>query len=107
MREPKFQWGPIARGIYLGLISCTLPIMAINYLWAPFYLLFLLFLGLGLRPMIEHFGLYDGFHALFSFLEHKRDRAWLERRRQQIEQQERQKKLKKSRYRDPNLPKNW
>lgn len=59
MRERKLEFGPISRGIYLALIS----VAAVVSIYFPevffYYVLALVFLGLGLRPLLERTGLYD------------------------------------------------
>ncbi|WP_221450533.1 hypothetical protein [Pseudoteredinibacter isoporae] len=71
------------------------------------YLPLLMFLGLGLRPLLEATGLYHLFQAILL----KRDDAAWEKinktHRQKVNQKERSNSLKQRRVKDPRLPKNW
>lgn len=107
MHEHKYEYGPISRGIYMALIWVSL---AIGMGWPkmlPYYLGFLLFLGLGLRPLLEKTGLADLFMHLVASTDeklHKGSQAKLSRK---IDRKVRDEKYRKSRYRDPRLPKDW
>ena len=107
MREPKFQWGPLPRGIYIGMLWLTILVGWHFSTLLIHYILFLIFLGVGLRPLLEITKLYD----LFSFLSEKLDenkwRKINEQRRREVQRLERNKKYKSMRYKDPKLPKDW
>ena len=103
----KFRYGPLAKGIYLGMLSAAL-VVAIYYPdWFPHYLGLLLFLGLGLRPILEATGLHDFFPWLFDRFDSRLNEKKLERRRREIDRRERDKRRRYSHYRDPDLPDRW
>lgn len=107
MKEAQFYWGTFARACYIAawwfclFFVWTTP----KILWL--YIPFLIFLGLGLRPLLESTGLYHLFQAILL----KRDDANWEKinnsHRQKLNQQERSKRLKQQRVKDSRLPKNW
>ncbi len=74
MHEPKFHYGPIAKGVYGGLwpLSILVAIIAIEML--GYYLIFLLFLGIGLRPVLEKTGMYDLYIHIREKLSDRRNR---------------------------------
>ncbi len=102
-----FEYGPVARGIFIALVSLTpvLPFVHPGYL-AP-YLLLLLFLGLGLRPLLQWTGLYTLFGYTRADLQQGMDRKFVERRQTHVDLHARVKRFRHSRYRDPRLPRNW
>ena len=53
MKEPLFSYGPLARGTYGALIAVTGLVAVYALEWTGYYVGFLLFLGLGLRPVLE------------------------------------------------------
>lgn len=64
MREPKFEWGPLPRGIYIGMLWFTLVIGLRFTNLLVYYIPLLVFLGIGLRPFLEVTGLYDFFSSM-------------------------------------------
>ena len=58
-------------------------------------------------PLINITG---GYRLLVGWLRHREDKKWSkinDEAARRVDQQERSKKLKHSRYRDPKLPENW
>lgn len=107
MDKSDFQWGMLARSLYIAMLWFTLAIALINYKFLLYYGLLLLFLGLGLKPLLIHSGLYQLYNSLLIKAD---DRAWKkanQQRRQQIARQERDKVYRSRRVKDPKLPDNW
>ena len=107
MREREFEYGPLAKGTYVGLVAVFAPVALAFPQWAPRYLLFLLFLGLGLRFLLERTGLYRLWASFKVGLTEKWDRKFLARHRSEIDRKQRAEKYHRSRVKDPGLPKNW
>lgn len=107
MREPKFEWGPVARGIYIGMLWFTVVIGWHFPNFLAYYIPLLIFLGLALRPLLEITGLYDVFVALSEKIDEGRWKKINEERRKEVERIERNRKYKSTRLKDPKLPKNW
>ncbi|GAA6151215.1 hypothetical protein [Pseudoteredinibacter isoporae] len=107
MKEAQFYWGPFARACYIAAWWFCLFFVwvAPNVLWT--YIPVLIFLGVGLRPLLEATGLYTACQAILL----KRDDAyWAKansRHRKKVEQEERSKRLKQQRLKDERLPKDW
>ena len=107
MRERQFEFGPLSRGTFIALI-CMVPL--VPYVRADLflhYVVFLVLLGFGTRPLLERTGLYRTWATIEGNLLEKWDRKHLERRRREIDRKVRDDKLRQSRYRDPKLPRNW
>lgn len=107
LSPPQFTWGPLARGAFIALLW-FIPFVAWHYPdQLTRYFLFLIFLGFGLRPLLEMTGLYAAFTGLANHLGDARWRKVEARRRAQVLRQERDKRYRYSRLKDPRLPKNW
>jgi hypothetical protein len=107
MREREFEFGPISKGVYIALFS-ILPVVPAIYPDAFFYyVLFLLCIGLGTRIFLERTGLYRLWCSFEGGLRDKWDKKFLEKRGIEIDRKLRDEKYRKSRYRDPKLPKKW
>jgi hypothetical protein len=102
-----FEFGPIARGIYIALISVAalVPLVSPNYF--IHYVIFLAFLGFGLRPFLVKTGFFSLWNNICIRVREKWDRKYLAKRASDIDRQVELEKYRKSRYRDPRLPKNW
>ncbi len=107
MREPKFEWGPLPRGIYIGMLWFTIVIGWHFTNLLIYYIPLLIFLGIGLRPLLEITKLYDLFASLSEKIDEKRWKKVNEQRRSEVQRLERNKKYKNMRYKDPKLPKDW
>ena len=107
LMEPEFEFGPISRGIYIALICITavIPLFAPEYFLR--YVIFLAFLGFGLRTFLVKTGLYNLWNNVGGILLGKWDRKYLEKRASDIDRGLELEKYRKSRYRDPRLPKKW
>ena len=71
------------------------------------HLLLVLFLGLGLRPLLEKTGLYDLYAQVTVSIAERWDRKFVEHRRRHIERNKRRKIYRRFGKGDPRLPKNW
>ncbi len=71
------------------------------------HLLLVLFLGLGLRPLLEKTGLYDLYAQVTVSIAERWDRKFVEERRREIERDKRRKIYRRFGNDDPRLPKNW
>ena len=107
MREPKFQWGPVARGIYIGMLWFTVVIGWHFPNFLAYYIPLLIFLGLALRPLLEMTGLYDLYVTLSERIDESRWKKITEQRREEVRRMEKNKKYKSMRVKHPNLPKDW
>ncbi|MFT5577773.1 MAG: hypothetical protein ACI9WS_000524 [Paraglaciecola psychrophila] len=109
MKEHQFEYSVVLRGIYNGLLGSSFFVMLYFTEYTGYYLLVLLTIGLGLRPLLEKTGLYhylsDSAQRLDLYLHRKK----LDSHRANIDRKVRDDKYRKSRSRDkdPRLPKNW
>ena len=107
MNKRNFYWGPFAVGLYQAMLWSTLIIgwTARDYLFV--YVMLLLFLGLGLKPLLLYTGIYQLFNNLFDNLDDKKWERISQERRREFELEKQRKKYKYRRQRDSKLPKNW
>jgi hypothetical protein len=103
----QFEYGPVLKGTFLGISS----IAVVVGLYFPdlfyYYILVLLFLGLGLRPLLEKTGLYENYCGMLFMLQEKLDKKWVAKRRAELDRKARDERLRHSRVKDPRLPRNW
>jgi hypothetical protein len=92
--------------LWLGFIA---PFFVIWYpvKWVFSYYLVLVFLGLGLRPLLEKTGLLDSLHRIRQALFAGKRKKLAARRAAEIAQKERQKALRYSHQRSDELPPRW
>lgn len=105
--RPEFEYGLIAKGVFVALVA-ILPVFPL--LWPqhlPAYIVFLLFLLFGLRPLLVKTGLYRLWNDAGAEVEHQWDKNYLEKRAADIDRKVKSESFHKSRYRDPRLPKRW
>lgn len=108
-----FQYGPAARGIYMALLWSTVLFGAVAadapwaLAWLPWHVALLLFLGLGLKPLLLRTGLYRWWMSLMAAAQEKRHAAHHAEAARKVERKIRDDKLRKTRVRDPRLPKRW
>ena len=107
VKEPEFRFGPLSKGAFIAMMCITPVVPLLNRDWFLPYLLILVFLGFALRPVLVRTGLYELWNRCESGFYERWDRKFLHKRRMDIERKARDEKLRKSRYRDPRLPKNW
>lgn len=103
----EFEFGPVARGTYIALISLTALIPFIAPQYFLHYIVFLAFLGFGLRPFLVKTGLFNLWNTIGAAAQSKWDRNYLEKRARDIDRKVELEKYRKSRVRDSRLPKNW
>jgi hypothetical protein len=107
MRYSKFTWGPMAQGLYTAMLWFTLFIAWKYPAHLTAYVLLLIFLGFGLRPLLEVTGLYDAFSLVGEKLEQARWATFEKKRRAEVQRRERDKRYRHRRIRDERLPRNW
>lgn len=107
MREREFEFGPLSRGTYIALISLLPLVPFVKEGLVLHYIAFLVALGFGTRPLLERTGLYRTWTTIEGNLMERWDNKYLARRRREIDRKVRDDSCRKSRYRDPKLPKNW
>jgi hypothetical protein len=105
--EPEFKFGPLSKGIYMALISVTALIPLISPEYFLHYVLFLAFLGFGLRPFLIKTGLYSLWNSAGVAIQKNWRRKQIDKRALDLDREVELEKYRKSRYRDPRLPKNW
>lgn len=105
--EREFEFGPLSRGIYIALISITALIPFIGPEYFFHYLVFLAFLGLGLRIFLVKTGLYNLWNNVGAAIRRMWERKYLDKRAAETDREAELEKYRKSRVRDPRLPKNW
>jgi hypothetical protein len=103
----RFEYGPLARGTFIALV-CLLPLtMVLSAYWLVWHLLLVLFLGVGLRPLLEWSGLYTVYASLAAGWQERWGRGFTERRRREIERKQRRARYKRFGPEDPRLPRKW
>jgi len=109
VEEHQYEYGPVAKGLYTGMQALTLLVALFATEYIGYFLLILLFFGLGLRPLLEKTGLYHYFTHGSQRLDLHLHRKQLDQHRANIDRKVRDDKYRKSRSRDkdPRLPKNW
>ncbi|MFT5690996.1 MAG: hypothetical protein ACI92E_000321 [Oceanicoccus sp.] len=107
MSERQFEYGPIVKGIYLAFIPLTMLVVMLATQWTAYYILVLLFLGFGLRPLLEKTGIYQNYFALTDIVHDKIYHKKYEKKRQEVDRKNHNEKYRKARTRDPSLPKHW
>lgn len=107
IRHKQFEYSPLLQGVYRGLMWTILPIALLGREVLIGYVLILLFLGLGLRPLLELTGLYRLLSHSLVIIQEKTDKKFLEKRAQEIDRKMRDDKYRKRRLKHPDLPKDW
>lgn len=107
MNEVEFEYGPVSKGIYIALIALT-PLIPVAFpRFSVSYIVFIVFLGFGLRPLLHFSGAYAMWNSCRVYALEKWDRKFLQRHRAKIDRKVRDDAYRKSRVRDPRLPKRW
>lgn len=103
----RFEYGPLARGSFIALV-CLLPLtMVLSADWLAWHVLLILFLGIGLRPLLEWSGLYTVYARLAVAWQERWHRDFTAQRRREIERKQRRARYKRFGPEDPRLPKKW
>jgi len=103
MVEDQFEYGPVARGIFYGLVSLTILVGLLGTGPLLFYILFLQFLAMGLKPFLIKTGLYQ----IYMKVADRRWRKITAQRCMEVENEKRKAKYKYRRRNDDSLPRNW
>lgn len=106
VKESEFEYGPVAKGIFIALVWGIFLVLAFYPEWLAAHMAFLVFVAVGLRPFLVYPGIYSAYSGLSFLISEKLSRKWVEKGRKEIEAAE-EKKLKYQREKDPKLPKNW
>ena len=103
----QFEYGPLAIGTYRGLLWITVvtPLLGPGIFMG--WVLFLLLLGIGLRPLLEKTGLYRYFQHVQVIAGEKVDTKFLAKRRNKISKKLRDDRYRHRRRKHPDLPKDW
>ena len=107
IRHKQFEYSPLVHGVYRGLWCAALPMPMLGMEVAVSYFLFLSFLGLGVRPILERTGLYRLISHVLVVIEEKADARFLQQRAQEIDRKMRDDRYRKRRLKHPDLPKHW
>lgn len=106
IRHKQFEFGPVATGIYSGLLWTTLvvPLYSIDFFF--WYVAVLLFLGLGLRPLLELTGLYRWLVHARVLAGNRISRKFDEEHAQKIDRKMRDDRYRNRRQKHSDLTKN-
>lgn len=66
MNGVDFKYGPVSIGIYKAMLWLTILIAFVGFNYLIYYVPLLLFLGLGLRPLLLKTGLYSVYQNFLS-----------------------------------------
>ena len=107
MPEKQFEYSTLASGSYRGMmwLVCVMPLLGFDVFLA--YCALLLFLGLGLRPLLEKTGLYRRVSHYLLVAQEKSSAKFMEKRAAAIDRKQRDDKHRRRRVKHPDLPKNW
>ncbi len=105
--ESEFEWGPIARGLYLGMIATAVFADVVFGDYAMHYILFVVYCGIGLRQTLIVTGLYTFWTSLMGRVGDKSWESHTAKRRREVEVQAEVRRIKKSREARDKLPSNW
>lgn len=103
----EFEYGPLAKGLYIALFCVSPPLVLLYPQYMVGYLVFLVILAFALRPFLVWSGLYGLWNRTRGGAVYKWDEKHLAERRAKIDSAQEVEKYRRSRYRDPRLPKNW
>ncbi len=107
MSMDNFEYSPLAKGIFTALCWLTFLVLALLTKWLHYYLALLAFLGFGLKPLLIKTGIYRAYSGAMFSVSERWNRKEVAKRREQLRQEERSRRYKHSRVKDPRLPKNW
>ncbi len=107
IRHKQFEYGPLALGVYRALIAVTLLIPLYYPEYLGWHLLLLLFLGLGLRPLLELTGIYKWLIHMQVVTASKLNKDFDEEHAKKMDRKMRDDRYRNRRQKHPDLPKNW
>ena len=95
--DEDIQYGPLARGIYIGLLWLTVLLAFTAPFLVPLHVGLLLFLGLGLEPFLKRTGLLRVWRSLMADLQKKRHADHHAEAARHVERKRRDEKHRKTR----------
>lgn len=107
VRHKQFEYSPLVQGVYRGLACAAVPLPLLGIEVFLAYMAVLLFLGLGLRPLLERTGLYRALGHFLVVFEGKTSKRFLEKRAAEIDRKARDDRHRRRRLKHPDLPKHW
>ncbi len=107
MQEKQFEYSTLASGSYRGMLWLfpLMPLIGIDVFLV--YCGLMLFLGIGLRPLLEKTGLYRQVSHYLLVAQQKSSAKFMEKRAAKIDRKRRDDKHRRRRVKHPGLPKNW
>lgn len=107
MNPSDFEYGPIARGSYIAMIS-VVPVVSLYFppLFLPYVGLVLL-IGLFLKSIIRRSGIDSLLWRIFVSLDDKIHAKLMRKKIQDVEMNRRNEKYRRRHRKDSSLPKNW
>ena len=107
MQEKQFEYSTLAKGSYRGMMW-LFPLMLVLGLDVFLaYCALMLFLGIGLRPLLEKTGLYRQVTHYLLVVQEKTSARFMAKHVAEIERNQRDDKHRRRRLKHPDLPKNW
>ena len=107
MPEKTIVSGPISTGIFITLLWLTVLVGLLFPVMLIVYIPFVVFLKIGLRPLLQTTGLTRLYETIAVTVVEKHDRKYLKKKRSEIDRKLRDKKYRGVRRKNPRLPKNW
>ena len=98
--DRQFEFGPLSLGIYRALLWIALLVPLYFPAYTVHYFFLLVFLGLGLRPLLEITGLWVCWERLESPFGKRWSDKELDLHRRKIEARQRQEALRRRRVRE-------
>ena len=111
--DDEITFGPVARGIYFALLWITPLFGAVAMAapwaraWLPWHLGLVLFLGLGLKPLLRYTGLHRRWQWLMAEAQKRHHADHHAEAARQVERKRRDEKFRKTRVRHSDLPPRW
>ncbi len=94
-------------GLFIALLWLTVLVGVLFPAMLIVYIPFVVFLSIGLRPLVQTTGFTSLYETMVVTLVEKHDRKYLKKRRSEIDRKLRDKKYHGVRRKNPRLPKNW
>jgi hypothetical protein len=107
MGNEDFQWGPLARGLYIAMLWLTVLVGWHFSHLLYHYVALLIFLGLCLKPLLVVTGLAERLSIIADRFHEARWGRVTRQRRAQVARKERDKRHRYSHYKNPRLPEKW
>jgi len=107
MATQAFQWGPLARGVYIAMLWLTILVGWHYTHFLYHYVALLIFLGLCLKPLLVATGLAERLSAFTDRVDEGRWARITQRRRAEAARKERDKRYRHRHQKDSRLPDKW